>query len=63
MAVPKQKTSKSRKRKRRSHDALRAPAMSRCDRCGAVKQPHAVCDNCGHYRGRLVIPPKQEEAS
>ncbi len=55
MAVPKRKTSKARKRKRRSHLALSAPASSSCDRCGAEKVPHAVCESCGHYRGRDIL--------
>ncbi len=54
MAVPKRKTSKQRKRKRRSHLALVEPATAKCDRCGATKVPHAACDNCGYYRGRDV---------
>ncbi|MHC4845502.1 MAG: 50S ribosomal protein L32 [Planctomycetota bacterium] len=55
MAVPKRKTSKARKRKRRSHLALERPATSLCERCNAEKVPHAVCANCGHYRGRDVL--------
>ncbi|MHC5209965.1 MAG: 50S ribosomal protein L32 [Planctomycetota bacterium] len=55
MAVPKRKTSKARKRKRRSHLALDLPATSLCARCGSEKVPHAVCSNCGHYRGRDVL--------
>ena len=55
MAVPKRKTSKANKRKRRSHLALAAPAVSSCSRCGAEKMPHAVCDTCGFYRGRDVL--------
>lgn len=55
MAVPKRKTSKSRKGKRRSHDKLAAPAMTKCAHCGQAKLPHSVCPNCGHYAGREVI--------
>ena len=55
MAVPKRKHSKARKRKRRSHLALEAPSGAQCARCGAEKVPHAVCTNCGHYRGRDVL--------
>jgi large subunit ribosomal protein L32 len=55
MAVPKRKTSKARKRKRRAHLALTMPPGSLCERCGAEKAPHAVCGNCGHYRGRDVL--------
>ena len=43
MAVPKRKTSKARRDKRRSAVwKLEAPAMSKCDNCGAdveIKQP------------------------
>ncbi|GJM20255.1 MAG: 50S ribosomal protein L32 [Planctomycetota bacterium] len=55
MAVPKHRTSKARKRKRRSHLALKEPASSSCERCGANKVPHAVCESCGYYRGRNVL--------
>jgi large subunit ribosomal protein L32 len=56
MAVPKRRTSKHRKRKRRSHLALSSPALSSCPRCGAATKPHTVCDSCGHYRGSEVLP-------
>lgn len=55
MAVPKRKTSKARKRKRRAHLALETPPSSTCARCGAEKVPHAVCESCGFYRGRDVL--------
>ncbi|MBL8842379.1 MAG: 50S ribosomal protein L32 [Planctomycetes bacterium] len=54
MAVPKKKTSRHRKGKRRSHHHLSAPGMSRCGRCGSPTKPHAVCDRCGHY-GTLQV--------
>lgn len=60
MAVPKRKTSKTRKRKRRSHDRLAAPAMTKCSHCGQTKLPHSVCPNCGHYAGREVIRIEEE---
>ena len=42
MAVPKSKTSKGKRDRRRSHDSLRAPALSVCPEadCGAPKLPH-----------------------
>jgi large subunit ribosomal protein L32 len=55
MAVPKRKTSKSRKNKRRSHDRLAAPPTTKCSNCGQAKLPHSVCPNCGHYAGREVV--------
>lgn len=60
MAVPKQKTSKAKRDKRRSHDGLSARAHSVCPQCSAPKLPHRVCPNCGSYRGRTVIETDEE---
>ena len=58
MPVPKVRTSKSKKRMRRAHHALKVPGMSICTNCDTVKHPHSVCEACGHYRGKQVIEPK-----
>jgi large subunit ribosomal protein L32 len=56
MAVPKRKTPRAKTRQRRASSwRLGAPARSLCPNCGAVKVPHVVCGNCGHYRGRQAI--------
>ncbi len=55
MAVPKRKTSKTRKRKRRSHWKLASPGLAKCSNCGSTKMPHSVCSNCGFYSGREVV--------
>lgn len=56
MAVPKRKTSKSRRDKRRSNVwKLQAPALMKCPHCGEYKATHRVCGNCGYYNGREVI--------
>ncbi|GBQ72266.1 50S ribosomal protein L32 [Ameyamaea chiangmaiensis NBRC 103196] len=55
MAVPKRKTSPSRRGMRRSHHALTAPAHAECGNCGELKRPHNVCSHCGHYDGREVV--------
>ena len=60
MAVPKRKISKSRRGMRRSHDALSAPAQSRCPQCEAPKPPHRICPSCGTYRGREVVRVDEE---
>ena len=60
MAVPKRKTSRARKNKRRTHDALRAPASSKCPQCGEPKVPHRVCTHCGVYRDRTVIETDED---
>lgn len=55
MAVPKKKTSKSRRNMRRSHHALGPQAHGECSNCGELKRPHHVCESCGHYDGREVV--------
>lgn len=62
MAVPKKRTSKSRKRMRRSHHALNHTAASEyCDNCGELKLLHRVCTSCGVYRGVQVIAQAAEQ--
>lgn len=55
MAVPKKKTSKSRKNMRRAHDFMTAPSLAVCPECSAPKMSHRVCPSCGMYKGRQVI--------
>jgi large subunit ribosomal protein L32 len=60
MAVPKRKTSKAKRDKRRSHDALTDGNRSVCPDCGAPRQPHRVCPSCGKYRGRTIIETEED---
>ena len=55
MAVPKRRTSKQRKRKRRTHYKADATANQACPRCGDPRRPHRVCANCGYYGDREVV--------
>jgi len=55
MPNPVKRHSRTRRNKRRSHDFLVLPAMSRCPRCGAPKMPHRVCVKCGYYRGKEEV--------
>jgi large subunit ribosomal protein L32 len=56
MANPTHRHSRTRRGKRRSHDALKAPATSICPQCNEPKAPHHACLNCGTYKGKEVIP-------
>jgi large subunit ribosomal protein L32 len=56
MAVPKKKTSKSRRNMRRSHHALPTASYAECPNCGELKRPHHVCPSCGQYHEREVVP-------
>jgi len=55
MPVPKRRTSSAKRDRRRAHDALTTPGLSKCSNCGAVVSPHRVCPSCGQYRGRQVV--------
>ena len=55
MAVPKRKTSKSKRNMRRSHDAIKAPAYREEKSTGEMTRPHHVCLKTGMYNGRQVL--------
>ncbi len=59
--LPKRRTSKARKNRRRSHDALTLKHLVPCDNCGEFKIAHRVCPSCGTYGGREVIRIEEEE--
>jgi large subunit ribosomal protein L32 len=53
MAVPKRKTSKARRDKRRSsHWKLAIPGLVKCPKCGELCLPHRMCKSCMTYNGR-----------
>jgi large subunit ribosomal protein L32 len=55
MPVPKRRTSKSKRNKRRAHDALSPVTYVSCPQCGEPTQPHRICSHCGTYRGRQLV--------
>jgi large subunit ribosomal protein L32 len=56
MAVPKRKTSKARRDKRRaSNIKMTAPNLSVCPNCNEPMVPHRVCPSCGYYKGEEVV--------
>ncbi len=61
MAVPKRKTSKSRRDMRRSHHALTAPTVVEDKQSGEFRRPHHVDLKTGMYRGRQVIVKREQE--
>ena len=61
MAVPKKKTSRSRRDMRRAHDALKfSAAVEACENCGELKLRHRMCESCGTFRGRQVVDHSAE---
>ena len=60
MAVPKRKTSPSRRNMRRSHHALTPAAHADCPKCGEPVLSHRACPKCGEYKGRAVQKSTEE---
>jgi large subunit ribosomal protein L32 len=56
MAVPKRKTSRSRRDKRRAQHGISVPRLQLCPTCKQPKRTHRVCPNCKTYKGRDVEP-------
>jgi large subunit ribosomal protein L32 len=64
MAVPKKKTSRSRRDKRRAHDAIKfTAAVEYCPNCGESKLRHHACAACGVYRGLQIALDKTIETA
>ncbi|MDR3243095.1 MAG: 50S ribosomal protein L32 [Clostridiales Family XIII bacterium] len=56
MAVPKRRTSKSKRDKRRAPNMkINSPGLSVCSKCHEPKLPHRVCPNCNYYDGREIV--------
>jgi large subunit ribosomal protein L32 len=60
MAVPKKKTSPSRRGMRRSADALKQPTYIEDKDSGERRRPHHIDLKTGMYNGRAVLKPKVE---
>ena len=58
MAVPKRKTSKSRRNKRRSHNRLKSVNILEAKKSGEYRLYHHVDLKTGYYNGRQVFEPK-----
>ena len=54
MPNPKRRHSKARTGKRRAHDHLQTPGLSRCPNFHEPNLPHRVSPRCGHYQGKAV---------
>ena len=60
MAVPKRKTSKSKRDSRRAQKKTDAPNLTTCPQCGEAKLPHTACSSCGTYKGRDVLSSDED---
>ncbi len=55
MALPTQKRSKSRQKRRQYQYRLKKIYLSICPKCKKPKLPHQVCPFCGTYMGKEII--------
>lgn len=63
MAVPKKKTSKSKRNMRRSHHALSEIHVVEDKDSGELRRPHRMCMTSGMYNGRVINVKKTNEES
>ena len=59
MAVPKRKTSKSRRNKRRSHHRLSAINIIEDKKSGEFRLSHHIDLKTGIYNGKQILDPKK----
>ena len=57
MAVPKKRTSVSRKGLRWAGHTFKIQTKStmNCSNCNGITMMHRICPTCGHYRGKQLI--------
>ncbi len=56
MAVPKRRTTRSKRNMRRAnHDKVTAPQLVACANCGEPSVSHRACPSCGFYKGKKVV--------
>ena len=61
MAVPKKRTSSSKRNMRRSHHALDAVSVVVDKVSGEHRLPHRACLKTGMYRGKQIFTPKADK--
>ena len=59
MAVPKRKTSKSRRNKRRSHHRIKNVNICEDKKSGEFRLSHHVDMKTGFYNGKQIFEPKK----
>jgi large subunit ribosomal protein L32 len=60
MAVPKRKTTPSKRGMRRSHDKLANPTYVEDKDSGELRRPHHIDLKTGMYRGKQILEPKED---
>ncbi|MFW0838030.1 MAG: 50S ribosomal protein L32 [Candidatus Komeilibacteria bacterium] len=58
MSVPKKRRTSGSRKRRASHHSIKSASLHNCPQCGAAKQPHRACPNCGTYKNAKVLKVK-----
>ena len=58
MGLPSKRRTKTSKKDRASHFALKSQDLNNCPQCGKPVQSHRACAKCGTYKGRVVVEVK-----
>lgn len=58
---PKKRHSRQRKGKRRAAIRLNVSKGAFCPNCGSVIPFHAICPQCGYYKGKPVLTIKKQK--
>ena len=61
MGLPSKRRTRTSKRDRASHFALKKTKLNPCPKCGKPVLPHQACQFCGTYRGRQIITIKTKK--
>jgi len=60
-AVPKSKRSKAKRNTKRNSFKLNIFSIVECPRCRAKKIAHRVCQSCGYYDNKEIIPMEKKK--
>ncbi|MFA6594369.1 MAG: 50S ribosomal protein L32 [Candidatus Buchananbacteria bacterium] len=58
MGLPSKRRTKTSKKERASHFALKPRDLAKCSQCGKPVLPHHACGACGNYKGRTAVKIK-----
>ena len=61
MAVPRSRTSNSKKNSRRAHDSKTPKNVVSCSNCKEPTLPHRICPSCGYYDKKQTLVEKPQE--
>ncbi|MGX6648001.1 50S ribosomal protein L32 [Maricaulaceae bacterium MS644] len=60
MAVPKRKTTPSKRNMRRAHDSIRTTAYVEDKDTGELRRPHHIDLKTGMYRGKQILTVEED---